>query len=154
MAYIEDNLMPDEKVAARAHLHRVVFLWPAIWIALGFWAITSNPGLGLTLIVFGLGLAVLALINYKTSEFAVTNKRVLAKIGFIRRNSLEVLLSKVEGIQVSQGIFGRMLDYGSIVVSGTGGTKERYRSIAAPLVFRRRVQEEAARVQEAAQVRF
>jgi len=87
-------------------------------------------------------------IRYSTSEFGITNKRVLAKVGFIRRNSLEVLLSKVEGIQVNQGILGRILGFGSIVVSGTGGTKDPFHKISAPLEFRRRVQEQITAVQE------
>ena len=87
-------------------------------------------------------------IDYKTSEFGITNKRVLVKVGFIRRNSLEVLLTKVEGIQVKQGILGRILDYGSIVVSGTGGSKDPFSKIPAPLEFRKRAQEQVAAVQE------
>jgi hypothetical protein len=47
-----------------------------------------------------------AIMDKKTSEFGVTNKRVLLNTGLIRRNSLEVLFSKVEGTQVEQGILG------------------------------------------------
>jgi uncharacterized membrane protein YdbT with pleckstrin-like domain len=87
-------------------------------------------------------LAITSLIARATSEFAVTNKRVLIKIGWIRRHSLETLLSKVEGIRVEQSVFGRMWDYGTIVVSGTGGSKEPFRKIASPMQFRREVQEQ------------
>jgi uncharacterized membrane protein YdbT with pleckstrin-like domain len=87
-------------------------------------------------------------INYSTSEFAVTNKRVLVKVGWIRRHSIETLLTKVEGIGVNQGILGRILGYGTIVVTGTGGTKEPFHKIDAPLEFRKRVQEQIAAVQE------
>ena len=87
-------------------------------------------------------------INYTTSEFGITNKRVIVKVGFIRRNSLEVLLNKVEGIQVNQGILGRILGFGSITVSGTGGTKDPFHKIAAPLEFRKKAQEQIASVQD------
>ena len=76
------------------------------------------------------------------SEFAVTNKRVLIKTGWIRRHSLETLLSKIEGIRVEQDVLGRMWDYGTIVVSGTGGSKEPFRRIASPMQFRREIQEQ------------
>ena len=81
-------------------------------------------------------------IKYSTSEFGLSNKRVLMKVGFIRRNSIEVLLSKVEGIQVNQGILGRVLDYGSIIVSGTGGMNDPFHNITNPMEFRRKVQEQ------------
>ena len=79
------------------------------------------------------------------SEFAVTNKRVLIKTGWIRRHSLEILLSKIEGIRVEQDVLGRMWDYGTIVVSGTGGSKEPFHRIAEPMLFRRRVQDQISR---------
>jgi uncharacterized membrane protein YdbT with pleckstrin-like domain len=151
MGYIEDNLMSGEKITYRSHLHWVVFLWPIIWFVI---AILFFIGGGDTAVVGGIFILVAiihsisSLITYKTSEFGITNKRVLAKIGFIRRNSLEVLLTKVEGIQVNQGILGRILGYGSIVVSGTGGSKDPFHKISAPLEFRKRAQEQVAAVQE------
>jgi uncharacterized membrane protein YdbT with pleckstrin-like domain len=64
----------------------------------------------------------------------------LIKVGLIRRHSLELLLQKVEGIGVDQGILGRILGYGTITVSGVGGTQEAFRMISNPLEFRRQVQ--------------
>ena len=83
-------------------------------------------------------------ITYKTSEFAVTSKRLVVKVGFIRTNSLEVLLNKVESIRVNQDILGRILGYGSITVSGTGGTREPFHKIDSPSEFRRQAQEQIA----------
>jgi hypothetical protein len=42
------------------------------------------------LVLFAFPLVITALIARATSEFAVTNKRVLIKIGWLRRHSLEV----------------------------------------------------------------
>ena len=91
--------------------------------------------------------AVSAFISFKTSEFGITNKRVLIKVGFIRRNSLETLLTKVEGIQVNQGILGRIFNYGTIMVKGTGGTSNPFHKIEAPMEFRKKVQEQIASIQ-------
>lgn len=55
------------------------------------------------------------------SVYAVTNKRVIIKTGVISRRTVELVLAKCEGIQVVQGIAGRIFGYGSIVVT-TGGT--------------------------------
>ena len=151
MSYIEKNLMSGESVIYSAKLHWVVFLWPAIWLVIALIMFSSGgdaaaAGGGAIVIAILTGIA--SFINYSTSEFGITNKRVLAKVGFIRRNSLEVLLTKVEGIQVNQGILGRMLGYGSVVVSGTGGSKDPFHKISAPLEFRRKAQEQIASVQD------
>jgi uncharacterized membrane protein YdbT with pleckstrin-like domain len=145
--YIDTYLMPGENVVYRTRLHWAVFL-PAIFsfiLAAGL-LLTHNAGLatvGVLLLVFGVfPLAITSVIARASSEFAVTNKRVLIKIGLIRRQSLETLLSKIETIRVDQSILGRMWDYGTIVVSGTGGSKEPFRNIAAPMEFRRVVQEQ------------
>ncbi|MGO9985725.1 MAG: PH domain-containing protein [Rhodomicrobium sp.] len=80
-----------------------------------------------------------ALNKIRTSEFAVTDHRVMVKVGVIRRHSLEIMLPQVEGIGVDQGILGRILSYGTITVSGTGATHEHFIRIRNPLEFRRRV---------------
>ncbi len=72
-----------------------------------------------------------------TSEFVITNKRVVVKIGLIWRRTLEMNLSRVETVNVDQSILGRLLDYGTITIIGTGGTRESFRSISKPLEFRR-----------------
>lgn len=76
-----------------------------------------------------------------TSEFAITNKLIIIKVGLISRRTLEMNLSKIESVNVDQGILGRMLGYGTIVVIGTGGTKEPFASIADPMNFRKKFQE-------------
>ncbi len=139
MAYIDDNLTVGENVIYRAKLHWVVFLWPIICFAFAIVFLLSNVVFPRNiLLVIAIILSIRAFINYYTSEFGVTNKRVIVKAGFIRRVSLEILLTKVEGIQVSQGILGRILDYGSILVSGTGGSKDPVHNISAPMEFRKK----------------
>ena len=132
MSYVEKNLIKDEEIIYRAHLHWTVFGWTITWgiiaITCGFMGNSLLAGLGLSsILVVVLGLN--ALIKYKTSEFAITNKRIIVKVGFIRRTSVEVLLNKIEGIQVDQSIIGRMLDYGSISIRGTGGSKSPFRMV-------------------------
>jgi uncharacterized membrane protein YdbT with pleckstrin-like domain len=67
---------------------------------------------------------------------------VLGKTGFIRRRSLDIVLAKVEAIRLSQSVVGRILDYGDIEVTGTGGTEEVLSFIPAPLEFRKTIQEQ------------
>jgi uncharacterized membrane protein YdbT with pleckstrin-like domain len=145
MGYVEDHLLPNEEIVHRAHLHKIVYLVPllvaltVIFIAVPAFATDKYTWAAAALAVALVPL-VYAQIKYTSSEFAVTNKRVIIKVGFIQRRTLETLLNKVEGIEVHQSILGRMLDSGTIVVTGTGGTREQFAHIAAPLEFRRQVQ--------------
>jgi len=151
MSYIDKNLMNGEKILYRGKLHWAVFLWPIIWFIVAimfFCGAGDTAAAGGLFVLIAIVTGIASFINYTTSEFGITNKRVIVKVGFIRRNSVEVLLNKVEGIQVNQGILGRILGFGSITVSGTGGTKDPFHKIDAPLEFRKRAQEQIAAVQD------
>jgi uncharacterized membrane protein YdbT with pleckstrin-like domain len=141
MSYVEGNLLPNEEVTYWAKLHWIIYALPALVFAAAI-AVALGGGwiAGVALAAVGLLLLLPPWIKSSSSEFAVTNKRVLIKVGLIRRHSLELLLQKVEGIGVDQGIMGRILGYGTITVSGVGGTKEAFRMISDPLEFRRQVQ--------------
>jgi uncharacterized membrane protein YdbT with pleckstrin-like domain len=73
---------------------------------------------------------------------AVTNRRVVVKQGLVSRKTIEMLLNKIETIEVSEPMVGRMLGYGSITIIGTGGTSEPFHKIAQPLPFRSEVQQQ------------
>jgi uncharacterized membrane protein YdbT with pleckstrin-like domain len=148
MGYIEKNLMQGEHIRYHTKLHWIVFASPIFLIVIGLVFVFSMHsdapaalGIFSSFFLVGILLGVSRFIAYKSSEFAVTNKRVLIKVGFIRRHSLELLLQKVEGIGVDQGIVGRIFGYGTIIVTGTGGTKEPFKNIENPLEFRKQVQQ-------------
>lgn len=148
MSYIEKNLMSGENVVYQSKLHWVIFLWPVFFILISIPFFTAEIVIGgIFLILTALLAGISFFIKYSTSEFGITNKRVIVKTGLIRRNSLEVLLNKIEGIQVNQGILGRILNYGSITISGTGGTKDPFHGITNPLEFRKKAQEMITSVQ-------
>ena len=145
MSYTESQLLPGETVKYQAHLHPLPFI-PAYLLGALF-AIAGITGLGLQtwwLAILGFAVAVPVFawtyITQTTSEFSITDRRVVIKVGWIRRRTMETLLSKIETIGVEQTLIGRMLDFGTIVVMGTGGTEEAFRNIAKPLEFRRQVQ--------------
>lgn len=152
MSYIDNNLMNGENLLYRGKLHWAVFLWPVILFVIGIFFCNiggrDNGFFGGMFIFAAIITGVMALIKYRNSEFGITNKRVIVKVGFVGRKSLEILLSKVEGIQVNQGALGSILNYGSIIVSGTGGTKNPFHKIAEPLEFRKKVQEQIANIQD------
>jgi membrane protein YdbS with pleckstrin-like domain len=148
MSYVENNLLPNEQVTYWAKLHWIIYVWPmvfllgAVAVAVGIVALGLHSGWLASAVLAGIALLAFVppWVDSLSSEFAVTNKRVLIKVGLIRRHSLELLLQKVEGIGVDQTLTGRLLGYGTITVTGTGGTRESFPMISRPLEFRRQVQ--------------
>lgn len=143
MGYVEQNLLQGEEVVYRARLHLIIFLLPVLSTLFGLLAFAASGKLAAVLLIIALLLAVKQYIRLVTSEYVITNKRVLIKIGLVQRHTLELLLAKVETIGVDQGIVGRIFNFGTIIVTGTGGTKELFPGIANPLEFRREVQNRA-----------
>lgn len=93
--------------------------------------------------VVGLGFVLLALIVWiqtwvivATTEIAVTDRRVIVKRGLIRRSTMEMNLRQVESVQVNQTVLGRLLDYGTVTIKGTGSGIEPISKIAEPLRLR------------------
>ena len=125
-SYVDQALIQDEKVTYRGELSVWGFFWPI------FFGLLLLP-------VFGLGLLIWlwAWITYRSTELAVTNKRIIVKTGFIQRNTIEMFHEKVESIHIDQGVLGRIFDFGSITVSGTGGDKSPVNNVARPLEFRK-----------------
>ena len=129
MSYIDDSLIEGETV-----LHRGRVAW---WSA--FWLIFL--GLLTLVVVIGVVFLVWAWIRVRSTELAITNKRIIAKFGFIKRNTVEINLDKVEALRVEQGMWGRMLNFGTIFISGAGTSVAPIPDIADPLVFRRKFME-------------
>ena len=146
MSYVDQNLMTGEQDVYRPKLHWVIFISPALLLILGLILFAANGTLGGIVTALGVIGLIIAYLTVSTSEFAVTNKRVIIKVGIIKRNSLDTVLKKVESITVNQPIIGRMFGYGSIVVSGSGGTPQPFHKIANPLEFRKQVNEQVEKI--------
>ena len=106
--------------------------------------------LGIVVLVMSFMEFVSAMIKITTTEFGITNKRIIAKTGLFRRKSIEILLTKIEGIDVNQGVLGRLwgifgIDYGSIDIKGVGGTDDPVHYIRNPFEFRMKIQEQISK---------
>jgi uncharacterized membrane protein YdbT with pleckstrin-like domain len=149
--YIDDILQPGEKVLYSTNLHWIVFL-PAIlgWTVAAAFFVGSGMVVGETSMKVLLALAAISAIFalYKTgtawfqrwtTETDVTNLRVVHKEGFISRETFEMSLDKVESVDVVQGIPGRILNYGNVLIFGVGEGKKAIDTIASPLDFRNHI---------------
>ena len=140
MGYIEANLLPGETVVQRARLHWIVFLKAIAVAVVGLAVLIIQPLVGGVIVGIGLLMALPPWLARTTSEFGVTSKRVIIKVGLIQRRTLELLIRQVEAISVDQSLTGRIFNFGTITLTGTGGVKETFHNIANPLEFRRSIQ--------------
>jgi uncharacterized membrane protein YdbT with pleckstrin-like domain len=149
MSYVSRVLMPGETVLATARLHWIILL-PSILtivagIAVAIWARASGMDPGQAKFVYALaGLLVLIgvlmflgrLIVRATTEFAVTDRRVIVKRGIISLHTVEMNEDKVESVDVDQGILGRLLGYGRVTIHGVGARWDPIDTIDDPLKVR------------------
>jgi len=146
VSFVDQNLLAGEQVTYRTHLHWKVYIGPVLLSVLVFapltWLafvsqrrmVTIAPAVGIVVAILS------AYLRRRSSEFAVTNKRVIMKLGVFQTRSVELLLPKVEGIAVDQGMGGKLFGYGNITVTGSGGTREQFAGIGHPMAFRQAVQ--------------
>jgi uncharacterized membrane protein YdbT with pleckstrin-like domain len=132
LSYVDRHLQPGETVIYRTTVHWIVYA-PATAV------LRVNPIATAILLALALVLWLNGWIRRLSTELAVTDRRIITKIGLIRRTTMEMNRSKVESVVVEQGILGRILDYGTIVVKGTGGGMEPLSGIDRPLDFRSRI---------------
>jgi uncharacterized membrane protein YdbT with pleckstrin-like domain len=76
------------------------------------------------------------LIKFFTTKLIITNKRVNGKTGLINTNELDSPLNKINGIQVKQGLFGKILNYGTVSIT-TASTVFNFDYIDKPNEFKR-----------------
>jgi uncharacterized membrane protein YdbT with pleckstrin-like domain len=148
MSYVKSVLQPNEHVIAMGRLHWIIYWRAILCLVLGTALLVLEQiyGVDQTVKLISAALVfVLIMIFFLhpwficwTTEIAVTNKRLIYKRGFINRHTVEMNLDKVESVDVNQSVLGRMLDYGTLVVQGTGHGDETLddHQIAAPLEFR------------------
>jgi hypothetical protein len=159
MSYVRSNLVPGETVIYETRLHWIVMLGHLIvgclllvlpGALLLYYAhyqagidgkeLHLMEGGAAVLLISGIIVIVVGMVRRNATEMAVTNRRVVIKTGLASRKTIEMLLNKVESIEVSETTAGRMLGYGTVVVIGTGGTSEPFQKVAHPLEFRNQVQ--------------
>jgi uncharacterized membrane protein YdbT with pleckstrin-like domain len=157
MSYVNSVLQPGERIVMRGHLHWIVYWQAILFFILGIvlvaWESSGGMGEGLisfTAIAFGVLFAGAFLYGWFIrwiTEIAVTDRRVIYKRGFINRHTEEMNMDKVASVDVDQSILGRILNYGTLHVIGTGGAQatdngnrprgiEHLHRIASPLALR------------------
>ena len=145
MSYVDRVLEPDETVLYstrlhwRSHLPAILLLAMAIGCAIAGAEIGNHFPLlagAAVLLVLAIASWIPAAIRRTSSEFLVTDRRVILKRGIFGRHTIEMNRTKVESVDVDQTLMERIMGYGTVVVRGTGGGLEPIRNIAHPMRFR------------------
>jgi uncharacterized membrane protein YdbT with pleckstrin-like domain len=128
MSYIEDSLGAHEKIIARARFH---------------WWYTAKAVLALVFLgVFIIGIFIFfqMMIRKWTTEIAVTSHRFVLKTGWMSLHTQEMALHNIEGVKVEQSFWGRILNYGTLRIEGTGVDAVQLPTIADPIMLRRAIE--------------
>ena len=148
MSYTQSVLQPGETVVATGRLHWTIYWTAILSLIAGVVAValvrsvlpTHDVLITATALIFGalfVGTFAYAWFVRWITEFAITDRRVIYKRGFIWRITAEMNMDKVETVDVGQSILGRLLDYGMIHVRGTGsGEGITVKRIAEPIALR------------------
>lgn len=159
--YVSKTLARGEQIVYRANFNWTYSLFPSLWFALGlspallFGYLQFFVGLDFQLLRWGwifcaIGASAGSLILFShivhliTTEIVVTTFRFVFKIGLISRNTQEVSLNKIEEITLSQSILGRIFNYGSVVLRGTGVGVITLPNLDEPIAVRRIIEDARA----------
>ena len=148
MSYLQKSLSPGEVVVAVFRLHWLV--WARFWIVivLGIIAVIAllvadlpwSPWGALAAAVIAILIAGYELLWLRGIEQAVTSRRVVRKTGIISRRTTELRLASIETVDLRQGIWGRILGFGSVRITGRGETAMALHWITDPIGVKRAIE--------------
>lgn len=155
-----DNLISGEKVVFKAKYHWIILSFPMVLtffgLCIGFLSLISYTQrqqneiwpcflCSALWLVVALYYTVMTIVANLTSDLTLTNRRVIIKSGVIRRRTQEIILTQIETIDLEQSPVGRFFDYGSIVITGTGGAKQNFKYIANASKLVKQIQSQIAK---------
>lgn len=80
-------------------------------------------------------------VTYHFSSITIKKKQVILRTGLLVRQTVDIPLSKIETIDIRQSIWGSLLRYGTLIITGTGGTRHLINYLAQPLTCRRYIEQ-------------
>ena len=118
---IKGLLTEDEEVIYAARIHWIVFVpciaYTIIGLLVGVFFHAVIGGLILLMTLYPLYNAI---VHYTMTYLVLTNKKVLARMGFLSRDWIQMAFERIENAHLLEPIVGRFLGYSSVIVSGVG----------------------------------
>ena len=131
-------------IVYQARLHWIIFVWPVILLIGALYVSQENNMLkepAYCIAIFALVWLWFMFLTYCFSSLMVKEKQVILCTGILVRQTLDLSLNKIESIDIKQSILGSLFHYGSLVVTGTGGTRQHINFLNKPLTCRRHIEQ-------------
>lgn len=131
-------------IVYQAKLHWILFVWPIFLMIFGMYISLKLEVLykaGMGLVAVAIFWEVVVLLTYQCSYLIIKKKQVILCTGIFVRQTLDIALNKIESVDIRQSILGSIFQYGSLVITGTGGTKQYINYLDKPLTCRRYIEQ-------------
>ena len=136
--------MTEQQVVYQARLHWILFLWPFLFLLFGLWfsvSMVSFREMGYFAMLIAVAWGLLMWLTYQFSSLTIKKKQVILRSGILVRQTIDIPLGKIESIDIRQSILGSLFQYGSLLITGTGGTRQWMAYVAKPLTCRRHIEQ-------------
>jgi uncharacterized membrane protein YdbT with pleckstrin-like domain len=134
MSYATRSLAANEHVLYDGGISFLWLMWrtlvSAFWTLV--WLVVFAPVALLVLLVW-----IGHVIRWWTTEYAITNRRVLYKEGLIRRNTRELFHNRIESADVEQTVIARLFGFGNVLFRGQGNATLAFVYVQAPLLVKK-----------------
>ena len=127
-----------------SRLHWVIFLKPMLIllvpIILDFIGVHDTRAFLVFIGVF-VGWIITELVRYIFTSLSIGEANVIYQTGFFIQKTIDIPMRKIESIDITQSLIGSILNYGDIIITGTGGTRQVVKAIEHPLTCRRYIEQ-------------
>jgi len=142
MGYIDSRLKVDEKLAFITGLHWATLLGPTTLMVIAGLSLPTKGISALILLLIGVLWGLFSTVSLQTSEIAITDRRLIIRVGFPLRRTYDVPLDQIDMVDVYQPSLGKILNFGKIILGFTGKGRGAFRMVASPLEFRAHLERE------------
>ena len=138
------NTATDSDDVYVARLHWIIFVGPVflfifgLYLGIEFWQMKE---VSILLVVFGLVWMIMTWVTYQYSSLTIKKNRVILRTGFLVRQTIDIPMMKIESIDIRQNVLGSILQYGLLLITGTGGSRNSMNFIDKPLTCRRYIEQ-------------
>ena len=134
----------SNSIVYQARLHWIIFFWPAIVFASALYVSEVSPllrNIGHITALLSLVWLVVMVMTYYFSVLIIKERQIILCTGILTRQTLDLSLNKIESIDIRQSVLGSLFQYGSLVITGTGGTRQYINYLNQPLTCRRHIEQ-------------
>lgn len=135
MSYFTRRMHVNEKIVYRPSIHWGVFFFPIAIPVIGIILGKSDIRIGLFLYVIFCFLLVRGVFFVLSTEYVLTNKRLLLRTWEIYKQSSEICLNDINGYSFHQSFLGLILGYAHLYINDYGEIK-KYKYIRNHRKFR------------------